>query len=86
MSTLKIQSGMALMGTAADVPGDTVTFVAEDGRPMFEVVAGRDGRSIEVRGAMSCKVGGVVYGEALHIHPRVSNVICVYVMPWDAPR
>lgn len=66
-----------------DVGDDSVYFQNEDGRAMFEVRVGKDGRSIEVRGVETCKVGGVLYTEQLSIEPRSTNVVMVRTLPWD---
>lgn len=46
---LRIESGHPMMTNVEAVSGSLVRFVTEDGRTMFEVSSGEDGRSIEVR-------------------------------------
>jgi hypothetical protein len=62
---------------------DRVEFVANDGRVMFEVLASKDGRSIEVRGIETCMVGGVLYSSMLDVRPVVANVVEVRARPYD---
>jgi hypothetical protein len=52
-----------------------VRFLCDDGKAVFEVSIGDDGRSIEVRGVGSYCHGGDVYIEALEFSPRFSNVV-----------
>lgn len=49
---------------------------------MFEVSAGDDGRSLEIRGVEVCKVKGVLYDSTLLIKPNVANVITVETNPY----
>lgn len=74
--TMRIETGHPGTGETVQVlDAKRVRFVAEDGRTMFEVVAGTDGRSIEVRGVETCKVGDVLYSNALEIRPHVTNMV-----------
>ena len=74
---MHIETGHALSSNIEKIESNSVRFVAEDGRTMFEVSVGDDGRSIEVRGVDSCNVDGVMYTGSIDVRPRVSN--CVYV-------
>lgn len=74
---MKLQGGMKMMNGVVDIAGDRVAFIAEDGREMFEVRAGKDGRSIEVRGIETCRVNGKVYTSGLEIRPHVTNSITI---------
>jgi hypothetical protein len=56
---------------------DRVVFECEDGRQMFEVRSGKDGRSIEVRAIEPCLVNKILYSNALTVEPIVSNSIIV---------
>ena len=60
-----------------------VQIMTEDGRCMFEVLLGKDGRSIEVLGVNSTKVDGVIYTERLDLRLNVSNRITIRVRPYD---
>lgn len=82
---MRIESGHQMMGDVADVSGDRVRFVTDDGRTMFEVSVGKDGRSIEVRCVDTAMVNGVLYGTALCVIPRVTNSLTVAAIPYDAP-
>lgn len=82
-SSMKIVAG-GIYGTApVEVEGESVRFVAEDGREMFEILLGKDGHSIEVRGVTSCKVDGVLYHEHLAIHPRAANNVIISATPLE---
>ena len=70
---LHIESGHPVTADVEQVAGNSVRFVTEDGRTMFEVRAGDDGRSIEVRAVEVTKHGGVIYDGMLLIEPRSAN-------------
>lgn len=80
---MRIETRHEASGDIEIVRGNRVRFVAEDGLTMFEVVAGKDGRSIEVRGVDTCKVGDVVYSNALDIRPHVSNLVEIRAREYD---
>lgn len=52
-----------------------VRFLTDDGKPVFEVSIGEDGRSIEVRGVNTYTFDGSIYTEALEIRPRYTNSV-----------
>ena len=81
---MRIESGHPMTKDVAEVAGDSVRFVADDGRTMFEVRAGKDGKSLEVRGVDNAKVNGVLYATALCVIPNVTNSITVAAIPYDA--
>ena len=81
---MRIESGHQMTKNVAEVAGDSVRFVCDDGRTMFEVRAGKDGKSLEVRGVDDAKVNGVLYGTALCVIPHVTNSITVAAIPYDA--
>ncbi len=60
-----------------------VRFLTDDGRPIFEVRIGADGRSIEVRGVDSYKHDGTIYTEALEIRPRYANGVEIRTLPYE---
>jgi len=80
---LKIASGHRITNDEEFHDFDTVRFVVDDGRTMFEVRAGKDGKSIEVRGVEVCFVDGTMYSEALVVYPNCSNSILVRVRRYD---
>lgn len=80
---MKIQTGHKLTGDVKPIEADSVSFIAEDGRAMFEVMVGKDGRSIEVRGVQCCRVDGTLYAEGLIIRPICSNVVVVRTVEYD---
>ena len=73
--TLHIETGHPVSADVEQVPGNTVRFVTEDGRAMFEVSCGKDGRSIEVRGVESTKVSGEIYSNLIDVRPNVANSV-----------
>ena len=64
------------------IDSDRVVLIASDGREAFEVRAGRDGHSIEVRGIGTYKVGETVYLSGFVIHPHVTNSITISSVEW----
>jgi len=80
---MKIQTGMTIMQNVKPVDGDRVVFVAEDGREMFEVCAGKDGRSLEIRSPAHCKVGGVLYSNSLIVEPNCANSITISTRKYE---
>lgn len=78
---LHMEIGSELLGNrkTLDLEVSSIKFVTDSGQTMFEVGYGTDGKSIEIRGVDSCKVGRVIYGSALEIRPNVSNSITVSV-------
>lgn len=72
---LSIFTGHSVTKDEALVESYMVRFKAPDGRCMFEVRCGDDGKSIEVSAVESCMVDGVVHDTRLIVAPRVSNVI-----------
>ncbi len=81
---MRIESGHPMMNDVAEVAGDSVRFVCDDGRTMFEVRIRKDGKSLEVRGVDTAVVNGVLYGTALCVLPHVTNSITVAAIPYDA--
>ena len=81
--TLHIETGHVVTADVRQIAGHTVRFVTEDGRCAFEVRAGKDGRSLEIRGVECIKAGGVLYCEALQVRPHASNSVTVSNIPYD---
>ena len=82
--TLHIETGHPLFNDVQILPSKYVRFVTPDGRAMFEVHIGQDGRSIEVRGVDFAKVGDMLYGINLAACPNASNSLTIYTLPCDA--
>lgn len=80
---MKIETGHSVSKDVQLVDSDRVRFVAQDGRTMFEVVAGKDGRSIEIRGVDVCQVDGVLYSDAIELRPRAANTVVVRAAEYD---
>jgi hypothetical protein len=83
MTKMKIETGHSVTKNVVAVDGYSVRFVAEDGRTMFEVTAGDDGRSIEIRGVDVCVVRGVMYASLIDVRPNVSNSVSVMARRYD---
>lgn len=82
--TLHIETGHPLTGDDAKwLEVGAVRFVTEDGRTMFEVKAGKDGRSLEIRAVDTTRVDGVLYAGLLDVRPIVANSIRVFVRRYD---
>lgn len=80
---MRIESGHPMMNDVAEVAGDSVRFVTDDGRTLLEVRIRKDGASIEVRGVDNAFVDGVLYGTALCVIPHVTNSVTVAAIPYD---
>jgi len=81
--SLHIETGHPVTADAKRLTEKTVRFVTEDGRTMFEVIACKDGRGIEVRAVDSTRVDGVMYAGLIDVRPSVANSITVRVRPYD---
>ena len=81
---LHLETGHVVTKDMRRIEGETtIRFVTEDGRCMFEVRAGKDGRSINVRGVEVTSVDGVMYSECIDIRPCVANSVDVMVRKYD---
>ena len=80
---LHIETGHSVTGDIEVLPATGVRFVTDDGRTMFDVCVGRDGRSIEVRGVDVAVVGNVLYGAELAACPNASNSLTICTLPYD---
>ena len=81
---LNIETGHPITKDVQHLDVQGVRFVAEDGRTMFEVHAGKDGTSIEVRGVEVTKVENVLYSSSLAACPNASNSLTIRVCRYDA--
>ncbi len=76
-SSLRFQSS-SIVDEPGDGPvvidSDEVRVVSKDGRTIFTVRLGKDGRSIEVRCTSGVMIDGKYYDD-LSIRPRASNVV-----------
>lgn len=79
---MRIESGHHMTNSAVEITGDSVRFVCEDGRTMFEVRVGRDGKSLDVCGIDNATVDGVLYGTTLCIIPRTANNAIITTVPY----
>jgi len=80
---VKIETGHELLKNVAPVNSDTVRFVADDGRTIFEVSIGKDGRSLDVRAVDNCVIGGELYAARLVVAPHASNSASVRVPRYE---
>lgn len=81
---MKISTGHPVSADEVIHDFKTVRFLTDEGRPMFEVSIGSDGRSIEVRGVDCYKFDGAIYTEALEVRPRYSNGIEIRTIKYEA--
>jgi hypothetical protein len=72
---LTMKTGHPVMNNERVIEGDSIRFVTEDGRDMFEVAIGSDGSSLEVRAVDACKVDGELHAGVLEIRPKVANAV-----------
>lgn len=77
-----IQTGHPVSNNVEVIPGDTVRFVAPDGRCQFEVRF-LDDDGIEVRGVSIYRAGERLVGPSLTIEPRVPNEIHVRSVSYE---
>ena len=77
MMGLKIESGHPVRADVQPVAGTRVRFVTDDGRTMFEVCVGRDGRSIELRAVDTTTHGDELYDIWLLVQPVSANTVLV---------
>ena len=70
-----METGHPVSADVAQVAGDRIRFVNQDGRCLFEIRIGRDQASIEVRAVDTHKVGDVIHDGVLFIHPISSDLI-----------
>jgi hypothetical protein len=80
---LHIETGHPVSADVKVLEETTVRFVTDDGHCMFEVTAGKDGRSLEVRAVEVTKVGGVIYAGLLDVRPNVANSVTVLTRRYD---
>jgi hypothetical protein len=76
---LHIETGHKITEDAQTIDANGVRFVTEDGRTIFEVDIGEDGKSIEVRGVDKTRVENVLYGSNLAACPNASNSLTIRV-------
>ena len=81
--TLHIETGHPVTADVKQVDGRCVRFVSDDDRTMFEVIAGKDGRSLEVRAVEVTKVDGVIYAGRLVVYPAASNTVTIRVPRYE---
>jgi hypothetical protein len=82
---MKLAIGNVLDGYEESEATDA-KFVADDGRDMFSVSIGKDGRSLEVRALNCCKVDGVLYSTQILVIPQVSNSVRIEAARYDVQR
>ena len=81
---LHIETGHPVTKDVQTLPHTGVRFVADDGKTMFEVHMGKDGRSIEVRGVDCTRVEEILYSSSLAACPNASNSLTIRVLPYDS--
>ena len=72
--SLHIETGHPITNDVDILAAKGVRFVTDDGRTMFEVHIGQDGRSIEISGVRASLVAC----------PNASNSLTIRTLPYDA--
>lgn len=80
---MKIQTGHPVMGNVQDVRGNSVRFINDEGRWLFEVQICKDGTSIQVRGVESHMIGDEIHVNSMTIEPKYSNCVVIRTLPYD---
>jgi len=62
---------------------DRIRLCVDDGRTMFDVSIGKDGRSIEICAVDTVRVKNVLYSNRIIVEPRASNFVVVRTVPYD---
>lgn len=66
---------------AIPVEAYSILLIDPEGRAMFDVRIGEDGKSIEVQSVDYAKLNGVLYGNRLRVSPMSRNTIKISVAP-----
>jgi hypothetical protein len=82
--SLHIETGHPITNDVDILAAKSVRFVTDDGRTMFEVHIGQDGRSIEIRGVDVTKVEDLIYSSSLVACPNASNSLTIRTLLYDA--
>ena len=82
--SLHIETGHPLTNDVDILAAKTVRFVTDNGKTMFEVHIGQDGRSIEIRGVEVTKVEDLIYSSSLVACPNASNSLTIRTLLYDA--
>jgi hypothetical protein len=80
---LHIETGHPVTKDIQVLPVKDVRFVTDDGKTLFEVSIGKDGRSIQIRGVDVTKVGDMLYGSSLAACPEALNSLSIRTLPYD---
>ena len=82
--SLHIETGHPITNDVDILAAKGVRFVTDDGRTMFDVHIGQDGRSIEIRGVDVTKVEDLIYDSSLVACPNASNSLTIRTLLYDA--
>jgi hypothetical protein len=82
--SLHIETGHPITNDVDILAAKTVRFVTDNGKTMFEVHIGQDGRSIEIRGVEVTKVEDLIYSSSLVACPNASNSLTIRTLLYDA--
>lgn len=80
---MRIELGHPVEANVVALKDKTVRFVTDDGRTMFEVSCGKDGKSIEVRGVEAYKVKEKLYASTIDVRPNVANSVTIMSRAYD---
>jgi len=75
--TLHIETGHPVTGDAVKIDARAVRFVTDDGRTMFEVNIGDDGKSLKVYAVETTKHDGKIYNNRLQVCPGSTNALTI---------
>jgi hypothetical protein len=81
--TLHIETGHPVTGDAVKIDARAVRFVTDDGRTMFEVLIGDDGKSLKVYAIEMTKHDGQIYENMLHVCPIAVNALTIGAVPYQ---
>jgi hypothetical protein len=82
--SLHIETGHPITDDVDILAAKSVRFVTDNGRAMFEVHIGQDGRSIDIRGVDVTKVEDLIYSSSLVACPNASNSLTIRTLLYDA--
>jgi len=82
--SLHIETGHPITDDVDILAAKSVRFVTDNGRTMFEVHIGQDGRSIDIRGVDVTKVEDLIYSSSLVACPNASNSLTIRTLLYDA--
>ena len=80
---MKLSTGGCFGEPLQDLTTDRIRCFASDGREMFEINIGSDGRSLEIIAGVTYRENGVMYKEHLLVEPQGYGRITIRSKPYD---